>query len=428
MKHVVAAALLVLLVCSVVFSEGKQEGKETKKLTVLLERWWPRAFNDTFMQAAKDFEAQKGIQVDLQLIGGDERDTKILVGIETGALPDISTSWSQGAPLWYPAGVLENVDDVVADLEKEHGKVFGLMKQFVFFDGSYYGVPWFSIPDGLHVRSDRIEAAGLALPDTWDDVLTIAKKTTDRANKVYGFGEGPSALNADHGKFFRSMLYSYGGSIYGKDAKSMGVDSPATVEVLKWIKEAWDAGAIPPDGPQWDSGGNNRSWISGEGTMIWNAASTVWASENQAPELAKKMAIAKCPAGPKGRMMYSDINTMVIFNTSKNIEAAKEFVKWFLNPEYYKKGAIPIGQPCYEKHATDPVWDHPLYRPFVESLPFMVNLGYPGPVSPQEYDVFSRGLLREMSQNMVVFNARPEDALKSQLPKFQSVLKRWVKE
>ena len=398
-----------------------------KTISFWCQKWWPVGYNEGMVAAAKDFEKETGVKVDLFIAGDVEVRTKVQVAIETKTLPDVGFIMSAEPTMYHELGVLAPVTDVVNHLKKKYGGLYGDITCGKF-GSQYYAVPYYSIPDVLHVRKDRFDQAGLALPQTWDEVMAAVKKTTDAAKNIYGFGEGVGAGNVDHGKLLRTLMYSFGGGEFAKNGKTITIGSPQSLKAFAWVKEGWKAVIFPPDGTQWDSSGNNKSWLSGQATMIWNAASTIVSTQSQAPDIYKNMAMVKVPAGPNGvRVQFSDVQNLVVFKTSKNVALAKKFIEFLFQPKYYSKWVMPSGQPTFQSFVSDPMWNDPLLKPVIETSQYIKNMGYPGPLTPWAAEMFQRNILEQMSSEMVLKNLTPEEAAKEYIPKIKEIMNRWQK-
>ena len=387
---------------------------------------WADDYNQGITNAAAEFEKETGCKINFVWAGDIELGMKLFAAIEADKLPDMAAVWAgECIPTFYGMGVLDPVTDVVKEIQAKNGPFFESTFPMVTFKGNNYAVPFFSIPDGLFVRTDILAEHGLSLPKTWDDVMTIAKKTTDPEKKIYGFGQGLSGGDYDAEKWFRTMLWSFGGSVQSADGKRITLNSPQAVKVLNWIKEGWDAKIFPPDATQWDSSGNNKSWNSGQAVMIYNASSAYYAMRATNPDLTAKTAIVAPIKGPAGTAQTLDEHSICIFKSSKNKEAAKEFIKFLNEKERYSKIVMPIAQPVLQALAKDPKWDDPSYRQFMNAMSYTKSLGYPGPESPAVCDIYNRRMLGEMMASMIVYRRTPEKVLKDTTGMIEAIYRQW---
>lgn len=398
------------------------------KLTMYAIRWYPKVYNDSLEEAAQEFEKQTGCEVEIVWGGDFDIRAKYYSAIETNTLPDVGFGWALQHPLIFHAlGILEDVTDIVTKKIEKYGGDYGSTFPYSLHDEKYFTVPWFTIPDVLHVREDRLSEAGVSLPTTWDEVLEAAVKTTNPEQNIYGFGEGPGRSNLDHEKWVRSMLFSYGGGVFGEDSKTVILDSPETAQVMHWIKDGWNAKIFPPDGTQWDSAGNNKSWLSGQANMIWNAASTVWSTFNEVPEIADKMEVVAAPAGPAGRKVFSDQAHLMIFKGTKELDLAKQFVEFLVDTKWYKQAIMPHGVPAYMNFTTDPIWNEQFNKYPLETAAFLTPAGYPGSPTPAATDLSNLAVLADMTSSMLLYDISPDDVASTFVAQVESIVKRWEK-
>jgi ABC-type glycerol-3-phosphate transport system substrate-binding protein len=246
-----------------------------------------------------------------------------------------------GLIAWYtPSYVdsLEPVDDVMAELIKQNGKVS---------DGaSYLGRAkdrWVAVPTSFGstvsppcARIDLLkEHAGLdvikmypagAPPDkeleaawTWD-FFTQAAEKCQKAGFPFGM---PLSTTSDAVQWVGAVFNSYGAQLV--DAKgAITVNSDATRNVLEWFKRT--APFFPSSVYAWDDASNNKALISGQSSMIFNAPSAWAVAKRDAPKIAEQLWTFPPPKGPKGRHVSGRYRYWGIWNFSQNKAAAKNLL------------------------------------------------------------------------------------------------------
>jgi multiple sugar transport system substrate-binding protein len=195
----------------------------------------------------------------------------------------------------------------------------------VTFDGKVYGVPIVTEREILYYRKDLLQAKGIAVPKTLDDLMAAAQKLNDPSGGVYGFvarGQQNPAVTQ-----FSSYLYSFGGD-WVKDGKS-AIDSPEAVQAYKFYgKILHDYGA---------PGVLNMNWPQAIGIFETGKAAMYTDADSLYPNLldtsksqvADKVGYAMFPAGPAGAKPYNVTSwALGVAANSKNQDAAWEFVRW----------------------------------------------------------------------------------------------------
>jgi multiple sugar transport system substrate-binding protein len=79
-----------------------------------------------------------------------------------------------------------------------------------------------------------------------------------------------------------------------------------------------------------DEGANNRAFLAGEISATQNATSIYYRATD---EVLEGMNHFRYPEGPAGWVMFTEMNTLSLFQHSKNLEAGKAVLKWLMEPE-----------------------------------------------------------------------------------------------
>jgi multiple sugar transport system substrate-binding protein len=213
----------------------------------------------------------------------------------------------------------------------------------------YYGFSDSFVPDPVNYRKDLWDSVGM-YPDTWDDVLRGGAKIKKKHNVPVGIG---LASEIDTNMAMRAIMYSFGSSVHDEDGNVV-LNSKNTLEAIKFVKALFQE-AMTPEVFTWDASANNRFMISGKGSLALNAISITRTAEKTAPEMEKKIWLAKAPKGPVRRMGLEHVmDVYVIWKFAENIDGAKKFLvdyisnfrSAFLASEYYNF-------PCFAKTVPD---------------------------------------------------------------------------
>ena len=156
---------------------GSSGEAEDLALTGLLE-----TFNEE-TGANAVFEAQSDMTTALNtaLAGGDPPD---VFYVDSNNLPDLAAS---GALAPVPDGTLSDPDDIYPSL-----------KEAFTFDGTWYCPPKDFSTLGLVYDPAALEAAGVAVPTTWEELADSSSRPDDRYPGRFGHGRRVSALGGVH--------------------------------------------------------------------------------------------------------------------------------------------------------------------------------------------------------------------------------------
>jgi ABC-type glycerol-3-phosphate transport system substrate-binding protein len=77
---------------------------------------------------------------------------------------------------WLYDSQLVDVSDVVAELEKKHGKTLSSSQETANVKGVWRAVPQYHTFFVAAYREDLFKKAGLKVPDTWEELYTVGKE------------------------------------------------------------------------------------------------------------------------------------------------------------------------------------------------------------------------------------------------------------
>jgi len=343
------------------------------------------------------------VDLTLERMPPEEWTTKWKIAFETKQFPDMGRIFEQDLPKFILAGDLLEVTDITKRLnELEGGFSEGTWLASQGADGKQYALPMWTGVGYFYARKDKVEEKGLAFPDTWDDVLKAAKAITV-PGEFWGWGSVVSA-STDGQDSLTAKLWAYGAAPWSADGKP-AIDSPETRQVLDLMREAWEAGVIPPDAPTWDSAGNNKAYQNGTVGMVHNTGSIANYLKKEDTELLSKTQVGVIPSGPKGRFTPGYYYVRGILKTTKYPEVCRELSEWLSKPEQlrpmYEAGA-GFMLPSYLGMIEDETWQDPYLKPLVENLRYTYPIGYPGPTTPWALDEYSDMTMAKMLPRMMV--------------------------
>jgi multiple sugar transport system substrate-binding protein len=179
---------------------------------------------------------------------------------------------------------------------------------------------------------------------------------------------------------------------------------------------------MDPAGVAWDDSSNNRAFLNGSIAATNNGASIYLTALNQVvldekgDPLVNDIAHAPNPAGPAGVFHYHPTQSVAIPKYSKNIEAAKDFVRWLMEKEqlskYLRRGQAYMGA-ALKGYLKDQMWDmFPALRPFRDSLLQGQHVGWKGPADVGSARVVLNYTLIDMLANVATGKMSAEESRK----------------
>jgi len=331
------------------------------------DHWVPGA-NAATEKAVRAWAEKEKVDVQIDFI--TSQGNKLLL---TGAAESQAKSGHDILALstWLPsryADILVPLDDVMADLIKDNGKVNATVEYLGKIKGKWIGVPatvgsqikgpcsridYMKQYAGIDVQ-EMYPAGAPPKADNWTyDTFLKAAEACQKGGHPFGIGLGSTADNVDtagaifHG--FGAMLVNEKGDIT--------VKTDAVRQALDYYKRLM--AFLPSDVPSWDDASNNKWLVSGRGAMIMNPPSAWAVAKRDAPKVAEQCWTHGFPAGPKGRYAPFVPFFWGIWNFSKNIPAAKSLLMHLSTPDAIEKMVVASGGydlPSFEKLTTLKVW------------------------------------------------------------------------
>ena len=274
-------------------------------------------------------------------------------------------------PSWQPAEyarLLEPVDDVMADLIKDNGKVNTTVDYLAKTTGRYVAVPTCvgSQIKGPNSRIDLLKKhAGIDLlamypagsapkADGWTmDTFLKAAEACQKGGNPFGIGLGVSEDNVDTAG---AIFQSFGAHLVDAKGNSTVKSDKVRMALEYYLKLAQ---FLPPDAPSWDNASNNKYLVSGRGSLIMNPPSAWAVAKRDAPQVAEQLWTHGMPSGPAGRFAPFLPYFYGIWNFGKEKTAAKDLIR-HLSTRTATEKMVNASQgydlPAFEKLTDFKVW------------------------------------------------------------------------
>jgi multiple sugar transport system substrate-binding protein len=282
---------------------------------------------------ADEFTALTGIKVGSEVIPEQQQRQKAVIELASGqpSFDVIHLSYHVQKRQFEKAGWLADLTDYMKDpnltapdLVESDFSAAGL--QFAKNDkAQMLSLPWSVDYFILYWNKEIFQKKGVALPNTFDEMVAAADKLTDAKDGIYGFvGRGLRNANMT---LWTNFFLNYGGEFL--DAKgNILTDGPEAIEATKLYQRLLTKVAPPGvAGFNWMESmaaftqGRAAMWIDGVG----------WAPPVEDPNASRvvgKVGYALVPAGPKGRYSATYGDGIGVAQASKNKEAAYLYCQW----------------------------------------------------------------------------------------------------
>jgi len=376
--------LLFLLVSIMIIACGKKDKVEEKPPGIVL--WLPfgnKRAQDIIVEGVNEFKERTGHSVTIAKVPWGEIRTKLRLVAGTDNSPNVV--FMIGIDMPIVSAAMGHLRDLREFIEKDNFPIQDYCKlgwQYGAIGDAVYSAPYFVEVRCLYYRKDLFEEKGVETPRpdwTWEDLLEVAKKLTDKEKGIYGF---PIVGDPQDGIFFYwiPILYAYGGDFYDKDYTHSVFNEPPAVESMRLYTRFIGEGAAPKESIGYNIIDVRNLFKAGKSAMLLDAPFMMRDLRQSAPQLSGKWEAAFPPGvivnGKFKRAVFCGGVTLTIFkSTEEEDQIAWELIKFFLSKEqqinWYK---LEIHLPSNIKSIEGVEWANPedsqrvqnLFKPMIE--------------------------------------------------------------
>lgn len=335
-----------------------------------------------FANIMKEFGKQAGCETRFDTIHVAQVPPKVAAEAQAKTGHDL---WN----IWEAYGFLHrrsiiDLDDVLDPIDKAQ-KFFDGPKTCHFIDGHWKLAPYyfFAMPQNVNIK--HWNDAGVKVPKTWNELHERGKILKALGHPV---GIPISQKSTDGNNNWWSCLWCFGGKVFEKDSKTVAINSPETRNWLEFAVGLYKD-CMTPEVLTWDDAGNNRFLLSGKGSWCINPISIWFVAKNKKMPVFKNIAHFPSLEGPAGHYSATFNHGWAITKFSKNQELAKDFLRYFYQPENYSRWVRSVEGYCMPTTETVTEMTKDLWAevPAISLLPgegpFTRSQGWPG--NPTQY-------------------------------------------
>ena len=360
------------------------------------EVWWVQGFvkeeDVAFKKMVDDYEKQSGNKIEQSITPYAALRQKEIAAIQTGVVPDVMEIADFAlAPLQSWDDRLTDITDVVEPVKDQFIKT--ALSSCYYYNNvtkkrAFYVAPMKIAAVPFHIWKSLVEKGGQKisdLPNTWDAFMDFFKPVQDGLRKqgmrnVYALGYQITANGVDPINTFNAWMIANGGlNLVTADGK-LHTDDPAVkqacVKALVSLATPFKQGYVPPGCVNWNDADDNNAFHSK--LMVMDFDGTI-STEVALLSMGRKddfedVLTHGLPLSNDGKELPSQVALFgpVIPKGAKNVEVAKEFIKYMIQPkvlnDYLKGGLGRWALPIPEMVKTDPFWlkDDPHRSAYIE--------------------------------------------------------------
>ncbi|MHA7272897.1 ABC transporter substrate-binding protein [Arthrobacter sp. TMT4-20] len=309
---------------------GDGEASDTLRVTLANHVW-----TEKIIEAIPEFEEETGLTVELTQLGEDQLSAQYNVQLNAGTdeIDVMMYRPLQEGKLFAQNGYLADLTErVESNADWEWSDFQSGPVDSTTFEDKVVGIPTITEREVLYYRTDILEAAGLEVPETLEELEAAAKQISEENPDVAGFvartGKSPAVTQ------FSSFLYSFGGDFIDEEGNS-AIASPEAKEAYEYYGRM-----INEYGPENVS--TDMSWpeamaiFTQGGAAFYTEADSLYqnATDPANSQVAENVGFAPLPAGPAGSKPYNVPSWGLGINeASKNQDNAWKFLEWATSKE-----------------------------------------------------------------------------------------------
>ena len=385
----------------------------------------PKA-DDIIQSQFAEFAKQANADVNVEMVPDAQATKKLRAATDEGNPPDLAMFFDTDYYYYRSSGHLIEVTDLLDEMKKEPAELLPRAIEGVEENGKAYGIPGMMNPWPIHWRKDLLEEAGLEYPKDIFEFVEVCKKIQKPPN-LYGAGfclgkAGDGVSN------IQNILWLFDGWMT-KDERTLTIDSPGTVEGLKFIHRMYNEDkVIPPAAINWDNVGNNEAYQTGQAAFICNPAAVYSYLSVKDPALMEKTGLSIFPPGPAGSYSMSGFRAYGAFAKTKEPNLAKDAMLWIMQPDRHAhllEASGGRGVPVYRRLAGNKFWqDHPVFNEFLRMPEDAFTVSAKSRSSGATSEVANAYIIPEMVQEVLVRGMDPAEAAKRAQDKAQAIFDR----
>ncbi|MFJ8358196.1 ABC transporter substrate-binding protein [Streptomyces sp. NPDC093984] len=264
-------------------------------------------------QAVKRYaKAYTKANVATQWITGNNFESKLFSALLTKQAPDVFEFHPQIQLV--KSGQVADLTDIISPVKDDFNPA-DIKSHTV--DGKIYGVRMIDDPQFFFYRKSMFEKANVSVPTTLDELIEAAAKLT--TSKVKGL-----FLGNDLTPIQNNLIWSAGADTLD-DKNQIAYHTDGVVEGLKKLRTLFTSGHLLLDAPAdfWDPSAFNQGLCAIQWGGMWGMPATQQA-------LGDDFGVFPFPKiGSNGKeSVYNGGWSMYVNAKGKNVDAAKEYVKW----------------------------------------------------------------------------------------------------
>ncbi|TCC00180.1 sugar ABC transporter substrate-binding protein [Micromonospora zingiberis] len=344
-RGALAVALTVVLTSTACSGAGGGSSGDGTAITVLMVG--NPQMEDLARITADNFTKETGITVRFTILPENELRDRVTQDVATqGGQYDVATIGAYEAPIWAQNDWLHELSSYAdADTGYDKGDLLDpAVASLSGADGKLYAAPFYGESSFLMYNKELFAAAGLTMPErpTWQQVAQFAARLDDKQAGIAGiclrglpgWGELFAPLT--------TVVNTFGGTWFEQDWTPK-VNAPEFTEATKFYVDLLRAHG-QPGAPQSGFTECLNTFGQGKAAMWYDATSAAGTLEDaNSSTVAGKVGYAYAPVHKTDSSGWLWVWALAMPKTTKNADAAWQFISWATGKEYEKLVGSSLG-------------------------------------------------------------------------------------
>lgn len=357
-KKLLAMALAGTMVLSAAVPAFAEEESVVRMWTFLDPANTSNGRSVALAQMIEEFEADNpGVKVVVEPQDYTTMTAKFLAATVTGDAPDIIWCARDELSGVLDAGALEPLENLFLGewSEEDIADIDDAFYRFGERDGNHYILSLSKNAIVLYYRADLLEQAGLEVPTTFEELVTVAEALTgedeETGMKRYGLGQSFSTQSADS-QLMANYIINEQGSLFAEDGTANWANEVGAA-AMEWTKSTVESGITPMESLNTSSEDNITEFEAGKYAMFPLGAVRVPTIKDAVSFDPDAVQIAEIPGG-----CVLDGWFVGVWSGSENKEMAGKFLEKMYTKESDKLwvelgGQAPVRKSTLEEIEID---------------------------------------------------------------------------
>ena len=317
--------------------------------------WWIQGFaheeDISFKKLVEDYQKASGNKIDYSIIPYAPMRQKIVSAITSGVVPDLFQNSPQEVHALYAwDDKLVDVSDVIETQKKDYTEA-ALATAYTYNNEKKGAQLLFGPVSDIGIAELRLEVDGREgrlqygrpsedLDAYYNFFKDVQKKLREKGQRrVYGLGFQVTTNGNDPNNVMNYFMSAYGGSnIVDKNGK-LNVDDPqvkeAIIKAIEFPARAYKEGFVPPSAINWNDADDNNAFHSKTIVMDLDGSISTEVAIIKKKDEYDDIITMGLPLSNDGKPIPSVVTNTggMIPKGAKNVEVAKDFLKFLIQPE-----------------------------------------------------------------------------------------------